>query len=64
MLNSKSVSVNKHDPTGPVGTIVSKSVVAILRNISSGANTKFGKQDRSTTTGHCYRLLSPCPARL
>jgi hypothetical protein len=35
MLSSKPVSANKHDPTGPVGTIVSKSV-ANLRNISSG----------------------------
>jgi len=32
MLSSKSVSANKHDPTGPVRTIVSKSVVN-LRNI-------------------------------
>jgi len=32
MLNSSPVSVNKHDPTGPVRTIVSKSAVN-LRNI-------------------------------
>ena len=32
MLNSKPVSANKHDPAGPVGTIVSNSV-ANLRNI-------------------------------
>ena len=32
MVNSKPVSVNKHSPTGPVRTIVSKSVVN-LRNI-------------------------------
>jgi hypothetical protein len=32
MVNSKPVSANKNDPTGPVGTIVSKSV-ANLRNI-------------------------------
>jgi hypothetical protein len=35
MLSNKSVSANKHDPTGPVGTIVNKSV-ANFRNISSG----------------------------
>jgi len=35
MLNNKPVSANKHDPTGPVRAIVSKSV-ANLRNISFG----------------------------
>ncbi len=35
MLNSKPFSAIKNDPTGSVGTIVSKSA-ANLRNISSG----------------------------
>lgn len=43
MLSSKSVSANKHDPTGPVRTIVSKSVVN-LRNIPVKQKTKWDKQ--------------------
>lgn len=43
MLSSKSVSANKHDPTGPVRTIVSKSVVN-LRNIPIKQKTKCDKQ--------------------
>jgi hypothetical protein len=58
MLNSKSVSVNKHDPTGPVGTIVSKSVVANLRIISSGqiqgAANRTDRQQLVTVTAY-YR---------
>ena len=60
MLSSKSVSANKHDPTGPVRTIVSKSVVN-LRDIPVKQKTKWDKQPenrlRQIAVAAYYRAL-------
>jgi len=55
MLNSKSVSEDKYDPTGPVWAIVSKSV-ANLRSILIKQKTKYGMQSRLYLADRCYNL--------
>ena len=59
MLNSKPVSVNKHDPIGPVRDIVSKSV-ANLRNISSRKTQSVvnsaGQQQMITVTTNYHAV--------
>ena len=61
MVNSRSVSANKNDPIGPVGTIVSKSVVN-LRNIPVKQKTKWDKQPenrlRQIAVAAYYRACS------
>lgn len=58
MLNSSSVSVNKHDPTGPVRTIVSKSAVnlgnILFKRIQSEANKTDRQQSIAVAT---YRAV-------
>ena len=62
MLNSKSVSEDKHDPTGPVWAIVSKSG-ANLRSILIKQKTKYGMRPRSYLVDRCCNL-SHCTAWL
>ena len=46
MLNSRPVSVNKHDPTGPVRAIVSKSAVNLRNILSKQIQSEANRTDR------------------